>query len=121
MKVPHYIAVYLDDKRLEQIRGTPVEEKVTEMFGGQLKAIIVEVPEEKSREILKAFEKARIDSRGFVEDVPVAFRRVLFEEIAKAKSTDVIDAVLARLPEIQEMAKKEDEYLPPPDIEVEGV
>jgi len=116
--MPHYISVYLDDRRIGQIKGSPVEEKITEMFGGQLKALVVEVPEEKSKEILAAFKKARIDSRGYIEDVPVALRRVLFEEIAKAKSTDVIDAVLKRLPEIQEMAKKEDEYLPAPEIEV---
>ena len=113
----HYIAVILDDDRLAQIKGTPLEEKVTDMFGGALKALIVEVPEEKSREILKAFDKARIDSRGFIEDVPIAFRRALFEEIAKAKSLDVIDRVLERLPEIQEAAKREDEYIPPPKIE----
>ncbi len=115
--MPHYIAVMLDEGRLAQIKGTPLEEKITDLFGGQLKALVVEVPEEKSEQILKAFDKARIDSRGYIEDVPVAFRRALFEEIAKAKSLDVIDKVIERLPEIQEAAKKEDEYIPPPEIE----
>lgn len=115
--MPHYISVILDDVRLNQIKGTHLEEKITELFGGQLKALIVEVPEEKSEQILKAFDKARIDSRGYIEDVPVAFRRALFEEIAREKALDVIDKVLERIPELVEAAKKEDEYIPPPEIE----
>jgi len=113
----YYIGLILDEKRLEQIKGTPLEEKVQSLFGGQLKMLVVEVPEDKADKILKAFDRARIDSRGFLEDLPVAFKRVLFEEVAKAKSLDVIDKVLERLPEIQEAAKKEDEYIPPPEIE----
>ncbi len=115
--MPHYLSVILDDDRLAKIKGTLLEEKIVDMFGGALKALIVEVPEDKSEQILKAFDKARIDSRGYIEDVPVAFRRAVFEEIAKAKSLDVIDKVIERLPEIQEAAKKEDEYIPPPEIE----
>ena len=115
--MPHYIGIILDEKRLEQVKGTPVEEKIQPIFGGALKMLVVEVPEDKSQEILKAFDRARIDSRGFIEDVPVAFRRAVFEEIAKAKSLDVVDSVLQRLSEIQELAKKEDEYIPPPEIE----
>ncbi|ADB58315.1 DUF6955 family protein [Archaeoglobus profundus] len=113
----HYIGIILDDKRYEQIKGTPLEEKIQYIFGGALKMLVVEVPEDKSQQILKAFDRARIDSRGFIEDLPVAFKRALFEEIAKAKSLDVIDKVLERLPEIQELAKKEEEYIPPPEIE----
>ncbi|WP_457548951.1 DUF6955 family protein [Archaeoglobus sp.] len=113
----HYIGIILDDKRYEQIKGTPLEEKIQYIFGGALKMLVVEVPEEKSEQILKAFDRARIDSRGFIEDLPVAFRRALFEEVAKAKSLDVIDKVLERLQEIQELAKKEEEYIPPPEIE----
>ncbi len=113
----YYIGLILDEKRLEQIKGTPLEEKVQSLFGGQLKMLVVEVPEDKADKILKAFDRARIDSRGFLEDLPVAFKRALFEEVAKAKSLDVIDKVLERLPEIQEAAKKEDEYIPPPEIE----
>ncbi len=113
----YYIGLILDEKRLEQIKGTPLEEKVQSLFGGQLKMLVVEVPEDKADQILKAFDRARIDSRGFLEDLPVAFKRALFEEVAKAKSLDVIDKVLERLSEIQEAAKKEDEYIPPPEIE----
>ncbi|RLI72541.1 hypothetical protein DRO97_08805 [Archaeoglobales archaeon] len=115
--MPHYIGVILDDIRLKQIKGTPLEEKIQDLFGGTLKMLVVEVPEEKSKEILDNFDRARIDSRGYIEDVPVAFKRAIFEEIAKAKSLDIIDKVLEKLPEIQEDAKKESEYIPPPKIE----
>lgn len=115
--MPHYISVILDDERYKKIKGTELEKKITYLFGGQLRSLVIDVPEKKSEQILKAFDKARIDSRGYIEDVPVAFRRVVFEEIAKAKSLDVIDKVIKRLPEIQEAAKKEDEYIPPPEIQ----
>jgi len=115
--MPYYIGVILDEGRLSQIKGTPLEEKIQELFGGQLKMLVVEVPDDKAKQILGAFDRARIDSRGFLEDLPVAFKRALFEEIAKAKSLDVIDKVLERISEIQELAKKEAEYIPPPEIE----
>ncbi len=113
----YYIGILLDEKRLEAIKGTPLEEKVQDMFGGALKMIAVEVSEDKANEILKAFDRARIDSRGFIEDLPVAFKRALFEEIVKSKSLDVIDKVLAKIDEIKEAAAKESEYIPPPEIE----
>lgn len=115
--MPHYIGVIIDEKRMEKIKGTPLEKEIQDMFGGALKMIAVPVPEEKSKEILKVFDKARIDSRGFIEDVPVAFRRAVFEEMVKAKSLNIIDNVLQRISEIQEAAKKEDEYIPPPEVE----
>ncbi|MEM1956913.1 MAG: hypothetical protein QXN27_03070 [Archaeoglobaceae archaeon] len=115
--MPHFIGVIIDEKRMEKIKGTPLEKEIKDMFGGALKMIAVPVPEEKSKEILKAFDKARIDSRGYIEDIPVAFRRAVFEEMVKAKSLNIIDNVLARISEIQEAAKKEDEYIPPPEVE----
>ncbi|MEM4566160.1 MAG: hypothetical protein QXD49_06130 [Archaeoglobaceae archaeon] len=115
--MPHFIGVIIDEKRMEKIKGTPLEKEIKDMFGGALKMIAVPVPEEKSKEILKTFDKARIDSRGYIEDIPVAFRRAVFEEMVKAKSLNIIDNVLARLSEIQEAAKKEDEYIPPPEVE----
>ncbi len=115
--MPHFIGVIIDEKRMEKIKGTPLEKEIKDMFGGALKMIAVPIPEEKSKEVLKAFDKARIDSRGYIEDVPVAFRRAVFEEMIKAKSLNIIDNVLARISEIQEAAKKEDEYIPPPEVE----
>lgn len=115
------LEVFLDDYRLSKIKGTPVENQIETVFGGELKVLRVKVGEEVKNEILKAFESARIDSRACITDTPVAFRRALFEEIANQKSLgeEVVRAVLARIDEIKELAAKEAEYLPPPEIETE--
>lgn len=112
------IAVLLDDKRLGSIKGTELEDKIQMMFGGQLACFILEMDDNKAKEIMDAFHTARVDSRGFITDVPIAFNRILFEEIAKAKSlgAEPIDGVMARVSEIQEFAAKEGEYLPVPEI-----
>ncbi|MBW2020037.1 MAG: hypothetical protein JRI58_10300 [Deltaproteobacteria bacterium] len=112
------IAVLLDDKRLEAIKGSGLEDKIDKMFGGALNAFILEIDDDKAKEVLDAFHTARIDSRGFITDVPIAFNRTLFEEIAKSKSlgTEAIDGVLSRVSEIKEAAAKESEYLPAPDM-----
>ena len=119
----HFIVVLLDDKRLNAIKGTEVEEKIVNLFGGTLKAINVEIPEEVEKKIMEAFTAARIDSRGAITDVPVAFNRVLFEEIAKHKSMgkEALDAVISRTDEIKEAAAKESEALPPPDIDISDI
>jgi hypothetical protein len=112
------IAVLLDDKRLGEIKGSELEDKVQMMFGGQLTCFILEMDDDKAKQVMDAFHTARVDSRGFITDVPIAFNRVLFEEIAKTKSLGAasIDGVLARVPEIQEFAAKEGEYLPVPEL-----
>jgi len=117
----YILEVFLDDYRLSKIKGTPVESQIEAVFGGELKVLRVKVGEEIKNEILKAFETARIDSRACITDTPVAFRRALFEEIAKQKSLgeDVVKGVLGRISEIKELAAKEAEYLPPPDIETD--
>ena len=119
----HFIVILLDDKRLNAIKGTEVEEKIVNLFGGTLKAINVEIPEEVEKKIMEAFTAARIDSRGAITDVPVAFNRVLFEEVAKHKSMgrEALDAVISRADEIKEAAAKESESLPPPDIDISDV
>lgn len=119
----HNFAVLLDEKRLGAIKGSGLEEKISDMFGGALKCFILELPEDKSKQIMDAFDTARIDSRGFITDVPIAFNRTIFEEIAKAKSLgpEVIDGVLKRADEIKEAAAKESEYLPPPDIDISDI
>ncbi len=116
----HYILVLLDDKRMEQIKGSSIEEKVKHMFGGELKCLEVEVPEEISQKILKTFDTARIDARGAITDLPVAFMREFFNQIAERKSigSDALEGVLAKADQIKELAAKESEYLPPPDIEI---
>lgn len=118
--MPKYLAVLLDDSRLKKIEGSGLEKKIEKMFGGALNAFTLEVSDEHTEKILNEFATARIDSRGFITDVPIAFNRAVFEEIAKTKSLgpEVIEGVLKRLDEIKEAAAKESEYLPPPDIEV---
>jgi hypothetical protein len=117
----YILEIFLDDYRVEKIKGSPVEQKIETIFGGELKVLRVRVGEEVKNEVLKAFESARIDSRACITDTPVAFRRALFEEIAKQKSLneEVVKAVLAKIDEIKELAAKESEYLPPPDIETD--
>jgi len=114
------LVVLLDDNRLKKLEGSGLEKKVSKLFGGALSALVMEVSEEHTQRILEEFATARIDSRGAITDVPVAFNRVVFEEIAKAKSLgpEVMESVFSRLSEIKEMAAKESEYLPPPDIEI---
>lgn len=115
----YILEIFLDDYRLGKIKGTPVESQIEAVFGGELKVLRVKVGEEVKNEVLKAFETARIDSRACITDTPVAFRRALFEEIAKQKSLseDVVKALLGRINEIKELAAKESEFLPAPEIE----
>jgi hypothetical protein len=112
------IAVLLDDKRKEAVKGSALEGKIDLMFGGQLSCFILEMDDNKAKEVMDAFDTARVDSRGFITDVPIAFNRVLFEEIAKTKSlgTEAVDGVLARVEEIKEAAAKEKEFLPHPEL-----
>jgi hypothetical protein len=112
------IAVLLDDKRIEAVKGSALEGKIDLMFGGQLSCFILEMDDNKAKEVMDAFDTARVDSRGFITDVPIAFNRVLFEEIAKTKSlgTEAVDGVLSRVEEIKEAAAKEKEFLPHPEL-----
>ncbi|BDR93478.1 hypothetical protein Vsou_25710 [Vulcanisaeta souniana JCM 11219] len=120
MEMPYKISVILDKSRLERIRGTPLERMVKDLYGGYLKVIEVEVPDEVAQRILKEFPRARIDARGFIEETPVAFKRELFEVIAQLRSIgrEVFDELLKpeRLGIIKELAAKEEEYLPPPTL-----
>jgi len=111
-------AVLLDDKRFGAVKGSALEGKVDYLFGGALKAFIMDISEDESKKIMNSFDTARVDSRGYITDTPIAFNRVLFEEIAKAKSLgdEVIVAVLGREKEIKEMAAKESDYLPAPEL-----
>lgn len=112
------IAVLLDDKRIGAVKGSELEGKIEQMFGGQLSCFILEMDDTKAKQVMDAFDTARVDSRGFITDVPIAFNRVLFEEIAKTKSlgADAVDGVLARVEEIKEAAAKEKEFLPCPEF-----
>ena len=110
------LAVLLDNKRLEAIRGTGLETRLTSMFGGAIKAFILQVPAEQSKRLLGAFPRSRTDARGFIEELPVTYKRALFDEIIRHRSIgpEVTDSVLARLDAIKADAAKEEDYLAPP-------
>jgi hypothetical protein len=117
--MPYNMALLLDEARMSKIKGTPVEQQISELFGGEVKAIIMEIPDDHAKKILEEFTTARIDSRGFLEDIPVALKRAIFNEVAAKGSTgpEVLDATLAKLDEIKKEAEKESEYIPPPEID----
>jgi len=118
--MPYKIALVLDRVRLERIKGTPLESQIKDMFGGQLKMIEIDVPDDLANALLREFPRSRIDARGFIEELPVAFKRELFEVVASMGSTgpEVIQELLKpeRLSRIKELAAKEEEYLPPPEL-----
>ncbi|MDQ7031705.1 MAG: hypothetical protein Q9M37_03165 [Desulfonauticus sp.] len=119
----HFLVILLDDKRFSAIKGTEIEEKVSNLFGGALKAINVEVPEDAEKKIMETFTSARIDSRGAITDVPIAFTRAIFEEIAAQKSigAEIFENVFSKIEEIKEAAAKESSCLPPPDIDISDI
>jgi len=118
--MPYKMAVILDKARLERIKGTQLEGLVKDLYGGYLKILELDVPDDVAQKILKEFPRARIDARGFIEETPVVFKRELFEVIAQLKSVgrEVFEELLKpeRLSKIKELAAKEEEYLPPPAL-----
>ena len=112
------LAVLLDEKRLKVIKGTKLEGLLTNMLGGAIKAFILTVLADQSRVHLSEFPRSRTDARGFIEELPVAFKRALFEEIVRSNSVgpEVMGTVIGRLPEIKKSAASEEEYLPPPEL-----
>ena len=62
------------------IRGSPFEGFVRRMFGGGLYVFVLELDGVLGELVLRRFPSARVDARGFVEDLPASFR-VLFEEL----------------------------------------
>jgi hypothetical protein len=101
------IALYLDEGRLARLRGTPFEGFVRPMFGGGLYVLVLELDDALGELVLRRFPSARVDARGFVEDLPASFRRVLFEELLARGEVEA--AVLAAL----ERASEEEEVPPP--------
>ena len=98
------------------IKGTVLEHELTNMFGGAVKALILKVSAEQSKKIIAEFPRARIDARGFLEELPIVFKRALFDEIVRSKSIgeEPIKTVMNKIDEIQSSAAREDEYLAPP-------
>lgn len=48
-----YMAVLLNDKRMDAIKGSGLEEKVDKMFGGALNAFTVELSDDRAKEVLR--------------------------------------------------------------------
>jgi len=80
---------------------------VRPMFGGGLYVLVLELDDALGELVLRRFPSARVDARGFVEDLPASFRRVLFEELVARGEVEA--AVLAALERASD-----DEEVPPP-------
>jgi hypothetical protein len=75
MGMPYKMAVILDRARLDRIRGTQLEGLVKDLYGGYLKVLELDVPDDVAQKMFKEFPRARIDARGFIEETPVVFKR----------------------------------------------
>ncbi|MCS7163378.1 MAG: hypothetical protein NZ845_00035 [Thermodesulfovibrio sp.] len=118
-----FFGVVLDETRLKEIKGTPLEEKVEPIFGGALKRLVIEVPDELGQKVIDQFTKARFDARGFIEETPAAFKRLVFKKIVEKKSLgpEVIEAAIEEIPSIKDQIEKEDRELPVPDIDISDI
>jgi hypothetical protein len=110
------IGLLIDEKRYEAIKNLPFASQLKSMFGGEIKILDVEVDEDTAKKILQAFPSARVDARGYLEDLPVAFKKALFEAVVKTRSLgkEAFEEVFRNIETIKELAKKEKEYVPPP-------
>ena len=118
-----YFGIVLDEKRLSAIKGTPLEEKVEPIFGGALKRLVIEVSDELGQKTIEQFSKARFDARGFIEETPAAFKRLVFKKVVELKSLgpEVLEKALEELPSIKDEIAKEDRELPVPDVDISDI
>lgn len=118
-----YFGVVLDEKRLSAIKGTPLEEKVEPIFGGALRRFVIEVPDDLGQKVIEQFSKARFDARGFIEETPAAFKKLVFKKIMETKSLgpEILEKAIAEIPSIKDDVAKEDRELPVPDIDISDV
>jgi len=118
-----FFGVTIDEKRLAAIKGTPIEEKVEPIFGGALKRVVIEVPDELGQKVIEQFSKARFDERGFIEETPAAFKRLVFKKILelKALTPEVLEKAIADVASIKDEVAKEDKELPIPDVDISDV
>jgi hypothetical protein len=118
-----YFGIILDEKRLSAIKGTPLEEKVEPIFGGALKRLVIEVSDELGQKTIEQFSKARFDARGFIEETPAAFKRLVFKKVVELKSLgpEVLEKALEELPSIKDEIAKEDRELPVPDVDISDI
>ena len=52
-----FMSVLLDDKRMEAIKGSGLEEKIDKMFGGALNAFTLELSDDKAKEVIAKIDK----------------------------------------------------------------
>lgn len=118
-----FFGVTIDEKRLAAIKGTPIEEKVEPIFGGALKRVVIEVPDALGQKVIEQFSKARFDARGFIEETPAAFKRLVFKKILelKALTPEVLEKAIADVASIKDEVAKEDKELPIPDVDISDV
>lgn len=118
-----FFGVIIDEKRLAAIKGTPIEEKVEPIFGGALKRVVIEVPDALGQKVIEQFSKARFDARGFIEETPAAFKRLVFKKILelKALTPEVLEKAIADVASIKDEVAKEDKELPIPDVDISDV
>lgn len=118
-----YFGIIIDEKRMAAIKGTPLEEKVEPIFGGALKRLVIEVSDELGQKVIEQFSRARFDARGFIEETPAAFKRLVFKKVAEMKSLgpEVLEKAVEEIPSIQEEIEKEDRELPVPDIDISDI
>lgn len=105
----YHIILPLDRKRMERIKGTPLEQQMKDMFGGLLKVLIVEVTPEQCKRILDTFPRARTVPGGGIEQLPKAFKDALFDAVVRLQRLDssVIDEVFKNIEEIKKKAAEE--------------
>ncbi len=110
------IGLLIDERRYEAIKNLPFANQLKSMFGGEIKMLEVEVDEDTAKKILQAFPSARVDARGYLEDLPVAFKKALFDAVVKTRSAgkEALEEVFKNIEAVKELAKKEKEYVPPP-------
>ncbi|MCS7215995.1 MAG: hypothetical protein RMI30_06520 [Thermodesulfovibrio sp.] len=118
-----YFGIIIDEKRMAAIKGTSLEEKVEPIFGGALKRLVIEVSDELGQKVIEQFSKARFDARGFIEETPAAFKRLVFKKVVELKSLgpEVLEKALEEIPSIKSEIEKEDRELPVPDVDLSDI
>lgn len=118
-----YFGIIVDEKRLAAIKGTALEEKVEPIFGGALKRLVLEVSDELGQKVIDSFSKARFDARGYIEETPAAFKKLVFKKIIETKSLgqEAMEMALKEIDTIKDEVAKEDMELPAPDIDISDV
>jgi len=84
-------------------------DRLKPMFGGEVFLLVVDVDADAAERILSTFPSARVDARGFIEDLPVAFRRTLLKAIMETGNVGraAFERVFAEIERIKGEAARE--------------